>query len=134
MTEADDEALVREVTALLVPGEIELAGVVVHTDYGRDEEVAVYDATAAIGEIVAERAGASEWYVYSGNDEQAFASNQHQGLGLADDGFVWECQHIVRDGTFDIVVYYEADVDQDRLLADLEEEGFRVTGVASPDS
>ncbi len=134
MTEAEDEALERDVMALLAPGEIDLAGVIVHTDYGRDEEVDVYDATVTIGETVAQHAGVAEWYVYSGNDDPEFASNQHQGLRLADDGFVWECQHLVRDGTFDIVMYYEADVDQDRLLADLEDEGFRATGVASPDA
>lgn len=125
--------LVQRLEAFLEPGEIELAGIIVHTDFGRDEEIDVHEATVHIGDVIAGHAGVEDWYVYSGNDDPEFASNQHQGRVLEDDTFVWECQHLVRDGTFDIVMYYEASVDQGALVDTLETDGFRVTSVPSPD-
>ncbi len=133
MTEPNNEKLIREVRALLAPGDIELNGVIVHTAYDGDEELSVDDETLEIGDIVADHAGVTDWYVYSGNDDPEFSSNQHQGLRLADDGFVWECQHLLRAGTFDIVMYYESAIDQDGLIDDLEAAGYDVTGVAATD-
>ena len=129
MDDAVDEDLKRRTEALLEPGEIALNGAIVHTDLGSDDEPAMHDATLEVGSIIAEHAGEEEWYVYSGNDHPEFSSNQHQGLAVADDGFVWECQQLLREGSFDVVFYYEADVDQDALLSDVEEAGYRVTGV-----
>lgn len=123
--------LVQRVRALLAPGEIDLNGVIVHTPYGSDEEIEMFEATLAVGELIAECAGVDDWYVYSGNDDPAFSSNQHQGLCLADDEFVWECQQLLRDGTFDVVMYYEDSVDQSALVAGVEELGYDVTSVDS---
>lgn len=133
MTDAIDDDLYRRTKALLEPGEIELNGAIVHTGYGSDEEVQMMQATIDVGDVVAEHAGHDprDCYVYSGNDDTDFASNQHQGLTLADDEFVWECQQLLRDGEFDIVIYYEASADQEAILADVEEMGFDVIGVRS---
>jgi len=57
----------------------------------------------------------------AGNDDTNFSSNQFQGLTLDDEAFVWECQQLLRDGTFDLVFYYEANVDQEALADDLAE-------------
>ena len=91
---------------------------------GEGESTPGVDARSAIGPFVGD-----DWYVYSGNDDPEFASNQHQGLTLPEESFVWECQQILKDGTFDLVVYYEADVDQSALLRAIREAGYAVTGV-----
>ena len=126
--EADD--LYRQTEALLEPGEIDLAGAIVHTDLTGEEDVAMQRATVDVGGIVAEHAGVGdEWYVYSGNDDPEFAASQHQGLTLPDEEFVWECQQLLREGTFVLVFYYEADLDQAALLDDIRAAGYEVTGV-----
>lgn len=134
MTDPSTHDLKQRVEAFLEPGEITLAGIIVATPYGRDGEIELFDATLEIGELVANHVGVEDWYVYSGNDDPEFSSNQHQGLRLADDGFVWECQHLLRDSTFDIVMYYEATGDQDPLLDALDDAGYAVTGVPAPNT
>ncbi len=130
MTDAVDADLVQRTRALLEPGEIELNGAIVHTEIGSEDEALMHQATIDIGDIIAAAAGVAEdWYVYSGTDDSEFASNQHQGLTLADDSFVWECQQLLRDGTFDIVFYFEASLDHEAILTDMRDAGFRVTGV-----
>lgn len=132
MNDSDvDEDLYRRTRQLLEPGEIDLAGAIVHTDLESDEDIEMYQATVDIGEIIAEGAGydPEDTYVYSGSDDTDFASNQHQGLTLDDDKFVWECQQLLRNGTFDIVFYYEASADQEAILDGIREQGFEVTGV-----
>lgn len=120
----------RQTRALLEPGDIELLGAIVHTDFGADDEVDMHHATVDVGGVIAAHAGVPEdWYVHSGNDDPAFASNQHQGRTLAEDDFVWECQQLLIDGTFDLVFYYEAAVDQAALLDAIEAAGYAVTGV-----
>lgn len=76
--------------------------------------------TVELNDIIATHAGKGETYIEAGNDNTDFSSNQFQGLTLADESFVWECQQLLRDGTFDIVVYYEAGIDQDALAEDVE--------------
>lgn len=126
--EADD--LYRQTEALLEPGEIDLAGAIVHTDLTGEEDVEMQRATVEIGGIVAQHAGVGDdWYVYSGNDDPEFAASQHQGLTLPDEEFVWECQQLFRDGTFVLVFYYEADLDQAALLDAIRATGYEVTGV-----
>lgn len=130
MPDAVDHDLVQRTRALLDPGEIELNGAIVHTTIPSDAESRMHQATIDIGEIIAAAAGvADDWYVYSGTDDPEFASNQHQGLTLADDSFVWECQQLLRDGTFDLVFYYEAALDHEAILTDLQAADYRVTGV-----
>jgi len=131
MNEALDTELCRRTWQLLQPGNIDLDGLVVHTDYGGDEETRMHQATLEVGEIIASHAGhdPTGTYVYSGNDDTEFASNQHQGLTLDDDSFVWECQQLLRDGTFDVVFYFEADTDTRAILAAAREQGHDVTAV-----
>jgi hypothetical protein len=112
MTESVDEDLYRRTEALLRPGEIELNGAIVHTTYGGDEDLEMHELTVDINDVVAAHAEKGESYIYAGNDDTDFSSNQFQGLTLDGDEFVWECQQLLRNGTFDIVVYYEADADQ----------------------
>ncbi|MFC7239752.1 DUF5778 family protein [Saliphagus sp. GCM10025317] len=131
MANAIDEDLYQRTKALLEPGDIQLNGAVVHTEYGSDEDVQMMQATIDVGDIIAEHAGhePNDCFVYSGNDDPNFSSNQHQGLTLEDEEFVWECQQLLRQGTFDIVIYYEASADHEAILEDIEELGYDVTGV-----
>ncbi|MFB6309735.1 MAG: DUF5778 family protein [Salinirussus sp.] len=109
MTEAVDPDLYQRTWDLLQPGEIELDGLVVHTEMGGDQEPEMHRATVAVGDIIAEFAGydPDDTFVYSGTDDPEFASNQHQGRTLAEEAFVWECQQLLRDGRFDLVFYFE---------------------------
>jgi hypothetical protein len=126
-----DEDLYRRTKQLLEPGEVELNGAIVHTDFGGDEDIEMHQATVDVGEIVAEHAGhdRKDTFVYSGTDDSEFASNQHQGLTLDDEEFVWECQQLLREGSFDVVFYYEASADHEAILEDVRELGFEVTGI-----
>jgi len=131
MTEAVDESLRRRTWRLLQPGAVDLNGLVVHTDIESQDDIAMHEATVAVGEVIAERAGVdpSEQYVYSGVDDPEFASNQHQGRRIDDDEFVWECQQLLREGTYDVVFYYRAAADHGAVLAEAREAGYEVTGV-----
>ncbi len=120
MTEAIDSDLYERTKALLEPGDIELVGCVVHTTLSGQEDLELHELTVELNDIIATHAGKGETYIEAGNDNTDFSSNQFQGLTLADESFVWECQQLLRDGTFDIVVYYEAGIDQDALAEDVE--------------
>ena len=119
MSETVDADLYTRTKALLEPGDIELAGCIVHTTLGGEEDLEMHELTVAINEVIADRAGKGEAYIEAGNDDTNFSSNQFQGLTLDGEEFVWECQQLLRDGTFDLVFYYEASVDQEALAADL---------------
>ena len=119
MSETVDADLYTRTKALLEPGEIELVGCIVHTTLGGDEDLEMHELTVAINEVIADHADKGEAYIEAGNDDTSFSSNQFQGLTLDDEAFVWECQQLLRDGTFDLVFYYEAGVDQEALAADL---------------
>lgn len=129
MADVLDDELKRRTEQLLEPGEIELNGLIVHTE--SDDEVDMQQITLDVGDIIAEHAGhdPTETFVYSGNDDPEFASNQHQGLTLDDESFVWECQQLLREGSFDIVFYYEASADHEAIITDAETAGYDVTGV-----
>lgn len=129
MSGDQDKELIRETRALLEPGDIELHGVIVYTEYDRTEELAMHDAALTVGSIVAEHATAEDWYVYSGNDDPEFGMNQHQALTIDGDEFIWECQQLVRDGAFVIVFYYEASADHAAILTDIRDAGFTAEGV-----
>jgi len=131
MTEVLDADLRRRTWELLQPGEIELDGLVVHTTFDGSQETAMHQATVETGELIAEHAGHDprETFVYSGTDDPEFASNQHQGLTLEGESFVWECQQLLRDGSFDLVFYFEADTALRELLADARESGYDVSGI-----
>ncbi|MBX0323984.1 hypothetical protein EGH21_13175 [Halomicroarcula sp. F13] len=133
MSDADalDDDLYRRTKQLLEPGEIRLNGAVVHTEYDGSDEIEMMQATIDVGDDIAEGYGMdpSDTFVYSGSDDPEFASNQHQGLTLDDEAFVWECQQLLRDGSFDLVFYYEASADHEAILDAIEDRGFAVTGV-----
>jgi len=131
MADAIDEDLYRRTLALLEPGDIELVGVILHTELGTDSEPTLHQITLEAGDVIAEHAGfdPTDTYVHSGNDDPDFGLNQHQGLTLADDEFVWECQQLLREGTYDVVFYYEASADQEGIVEALREGGHRVTPV-----
>ncbi|EMA65485.1 DUF5778 family protein [Halorubrum kocurii] len=119
MSETVDSDLYTRTKALLEPGDIELAGCIVHTTLGGQEDLEMHELTVAINDVIAEHAGKGEAYIEAGNDDTNFSSNQFQGLTVDDEEFVWECQQLLRDGTFDLVFYYEATVDQEALADDL---------------
>ena len=116
MTDVYDEDLYRRTEALLEPGEIDLVGLIVHTDLTGDEDLEMQELTVDLNDVIADHAGKGESYIYAGNDDTNFASNQFQGLTLDDDEFVWECQQLLREGTFDLVFYYEASADQTAIV------------------
>jgi hypothetical protein len=116
MTDVYDDDLYRRTEALLEPGEIELVGLIVHTDLTGEEDLEMQELTVELNDVIADHAGKGESYIYAGNDDTEFASNQFQGLTLDDDEFVWECQQLLREGTFDLVFYYEADADQAAIV------------------
>ncbi|KPN29741.1 hypothetical protein SY89_00457 [Halolamina pelagica] len=120
MADAVDDDLYRRAKRLLEPGEIELEGSIVHTDLAGEEDLEMHELTVAINDVIAEYAEKGESYIYAGNDSEEFASNQFQGKTVADDEFVWECQQLLREGTFDLVFYYEAGVEQSSLADELE--------------
>ncbi|WP_435359466.1 DUF5778 family protein [Haloarchaeobius sp. DFWS5] len=131
MSETIDDDLKRRTKALLDPGEVQLNGAIVHTEFDGQEDVQMMQATLDTGDIIAEHAGhdPKDVFVHSGNDDPDFSSNQHQGLTIDGEEFVWECQQLLRNGSFDIVIYYEASADHEAILADIEDLGFDVTGV-----
>ncbi|WP_435119520.1 DUF5778 family protein [Halolamina sp. C58] len=120
MADAVDDDLYQRARRLLEPGEIELVGCIVHTSLEGEEDLEMHELTVAINDVIADHAGKGESYIYAGNDTDEFASNQFQGKTLADDEFVWECQQLLREGTFDLVFYYEAGVEQAALADDLD--------------
>ena len=129
MSETLDDELRRRTEALLEPGEIELQGLIVHTEYDSSEESMLHRATIEIGETIAKHAEADDTYVYSGTDDPDFGLNQHQGLTIEADEFVWECQQLLREGSYDVVFYYEASADHEAIVDELRAEGYTVTGV-----
>jgi hypothetical protein len=131
MADVIDGDLYRRARALLEPGEIELVGIILHTGLGTDAEPTLHQTTVEVGDLIAEHAGVepTDTYVYSGNDDPDFGLNQHQGLTVAEDEFVWECQQLLREGTYDVVFYYEAATDQEGLVDALRAAGHRVTPV-----
>lgn len=108
MTESGDHELYQQAVSLLGPGESELVGVVVHTDYKRTEEPAMNELMLELGERIADLLQDGEMYVYAGEDDDRFGAGQFHGRRLADDSIIWECQQLLRSGTFDLVFYWEA--------------------------
>ncbi|WP_336325955.1 DUF5778 family protein [Halovenus sp. HT40] len=129
MAEILDSELRRRTWKLLQPGEIELDGLVVQTEFDGSQEPEMHQATVEVGELIAEYTGYEprDTFVYSGTDDSEFASNQHQGLTLDDESFVWECQQLLRDGSFDIVFYFEAEADSTGLLDAVRAAGYDAT-------
>ena len=128
--EITDPELYAQAEALLEPGDIELNGLIVHTGLDTDAEATLHELTIEIGDIIAEHVVPDEdIYVYSGNDDPEFGLNQHQGLTLDGDEFVWECQQLRREGEFKVVFYYEKGPAQDALVADVRDAEYTVESV-----
>ena len=115
MSETLESDLYERTKALLEPGDIELVGCIVHTTLRGEDDLELQELTVAANDVIADHAGKGETYIEAGHDDTDFSSNQFQGRTLDDEAFVWECQQLLRDGTFDVVFYYEAGVDQDAL-------------------
>ncbi|UIO99516.1 DUF5778 family protein [Halobaculum sp. CBA1158] len=115
MSDTVDRDLYERTKALLEPGEIELLGMVVHTSLGGEEDLEMHELTVELNEEIADHADKGETYIHAGNEDTDFSSNQFQGRTVDDESFVWECQQLLRDGSFDLVFYYEAPVDQESL-------------------
>ena len=130
---AVDHDLYRRTRALLEPGEVELIGCIVHTDLAGDEDLEMQELVVEINEVIADHADAGETFIHAGNNDTDFSSNQFQGLTVDDEAFVWESQHLLRDGSFDLVFYYEAEADQEGIVADLQALGPDVTAVPDPE-
>lgn len=121
--------LVEQTRALLEPGDIELVGVIVHTEFNSRDELEMMDVTVEVGELIGEVVTDIPTYIYSGNDDPRFSTNQHQGLTIEGDDFVWECQQVLKDGTFDIVFYFEETQRLEEVLAGLDDHGYDYTPV-----
>jgi len=119
MSDPLDTDLYERTKALLEPGDIELVGCIVHTELSGQEDLEMHELTVAANDVIADHAGVGEAYIEAGNDDTDFASNQFQGRTLEDESFVWECQQLLREGTFDVVFYYEAGVEQPSLTETL---------------
>jgi len=78
MSETVDADLYTRTKALLEPGDIELAGCIVHTTLGGQEDLEMHELTVAINEVIADHAGKGESYIEAGNDDTNFSSNQFQ--------------------------------------------------------
>jgi hypothetical protein len=117
MSETLDEDLYKRTKALLEPGDIDLTGLIVNTDLSGQEDLEMQELTVAMNDVISEYAGKGESYIYAGNDDPNFASNQFQGLTLDDEEFVWECQQLLRQGTFDLVFYWESTADSEAIAA-----------------
>ncbi|ERH00304.1 MAG: hypothetical protein J07HN6_01922 [Halonotius sp. J07HN6] len=129
MSDVLEDDLYERTKALLDPGDIELVGLVIHTEFSSEEDLEMHELTVDCNDIIADHTDKGESYIYAGNDDPEFASNQFHGRTLDDDEFVWECQQLLRDGRFHLVFYYEATADHEGIIEALEDRGLSVTPV-----
>jgi hypothetical protein len=129
MADILDQDLYERTKALLEPGDIELVGVIVHTELSGEEDLEMQELTVDLNDVIADHTNKGESYIYAGNDDPEFASNQFHGRTLADDEFVWECQQLLRDGRFHLVFYYEATADHEGIIETIENRDLSVTPV-----
>ena len=130
MSKTGDVELYEQAVSLLRPGEDTLEGIVVHTELAQHEEQAMNKLMREVGETVAEHLTDGEVYIYAGDDDERFGAGQFHGRRLADDAVVWECQQLLREGTFDLVFYWEQSGEQGAIvdsLEDLENEVVAIT-------
>jgi len=129
MSDTLRDDLVRQTEQLLEPGEIQLNGVVVQTDIPSQDDIRMHELTVKLGDVIASHATDEETFVYSGVGDPEFSLNQHQGRTLDGEEFVWECQQLVRQHTFDVVFYYEASADHEAIVEEIREMGLDVISV-----
>lgn len=121
MSEPGDHELYQQAVSLLGPGESELVGIVVHTDYAPSEEPAMNELMLGIGERIADVLQDGEMYVYAGEDDDRFGAGQFHGRRLDDDAVIWECQQLLREHTFDLVFYWERTGKQGKIVTAVED-------------
>ncbi|GGL51283.1 DUF5778 family protein [Halocalculus aciditolerans] len=123
MSDAANEDLYQRAAALLEPGDIELHGAVIHTNLGPEEESMMHQVTLDAGDVISAHVAEEDTYIYSGNDDDRFGVNQHHGLTLSNDEFVWECQQLMRETKYDVVIYWEAtdDAEHRAIVSELAE-------------
>ena len=129
MSDVLEDDLYERTKALLEPGDIELVGLVIHTELSSEEDLEMHELTVDCNEIIADHTDKGESYIYAGNDDPEFASNQFHGRTLEDDEFVWECQQLLRDGRFHLVFYYEATADHAGIIEAIKARDLSVTPV-----
>lgn len=121
MAGTGDPELYQQAVSLLGPGEAELVGIVVHTEYPRSEEPAMNGLMLEIGERIADVLDDGEMYVYAGEDDDRFGAGQFHGRRLEDDAVIWECQQLLREDTFDLVFYWERAGEQGQVVTAVED-------------
>ncbi|MFW6385092.1 MAG: DUF5778 family protein [Halodesulfurarchaeum sp.] len=121
MSEDGDVELYEQAVSLLRPGEDRLVGVVVHTDIPQYAESGMNKLMREIGNRIASTLEAGETYIYAGEDDSRFGAGQFHGRRLVDDEVVWECQQLLRDGTFDLVFYWKDSGGHDAVVASLDD-------------
>ena len=129
MSDVLEDDLYERTKALLEPGDIELVGLVIHTELSSEEDLEMHELTVDCNEIIADHTDKGESYIYAGNDDPDFASNQFHGRTLDDDEFVWECQQLLRDGRFHLVFYFEAGADTTEVRDAVAADGYEATAV-----
>ena len=137
MAENGDADLYEQAVSLLRPGDEALEGIVVHTDLAQPQEQAMNKLMRRVGDELAAHLIDGETYIYAGEDDDRFGAGQFHGRRLEDDSFVWECQQLLRDGTFDLVFYWEESGEHGTIveaLGDLDHQVVAVTedGYVSP--
>lgn len=120
-TADSDVELYEQAVSLLEPGDSTLVGVVMHTGLARHAESAMNKLMRTAGDRIAAHLTEEDTYIYAGEDDDRFGVGQFHGRRLSDDGVVWECQQLVRDGTFDLVFYWEEAGEQAAIVADLDD-------------
>ncbi|MFB6112750.1 MAG: DUF5778 family protein [Halodesulfurarchaeum sp.] len=121
MSDNEDVELYEQAVALLEPGEKTLVGVVVHTDLRQQAEPAMNRLMRTIGDRIGEATDAGETYIYAGEDDERFGVGQFHGRRLEDDEVVWECQQLLREGTFDLVFYWEENGGLDDVVSGIDD-------------
>ncbi len=121
-TEHPDSDLYERTKRLIEPGETALDGLIVHTEIPGQQDMAMTELTITVGELIAEQVTDAETFVYSGTDDPKFASNQHQGRTIDEEDFVWECQQLLRNGSYDLIFYFKATPNLEAIVTAVEAE------------
>ena len=86
-----------------------------------------------VGDRIAAHLVEGDTYVYAGDDDEQFSAGQFQGQRLVDDEVVWECQQLLRDGTFDLVFYWERTAEDEAVASTLRELEYDVVWITEND-
>ncbi|MFB6095574.1 MAG: DUF5778 family protein [Halodesulfurarchaeum sp.] len=129
MSDPGDAELYESARSLLEPGERTLEGLVVHTALPGVQETEMNRAMRELGDVIAGELTDEEVVIDAGEDDDRFGVGQFQGVTLGDGTFVWECQQLLREGTFDLVFYWEATGSLDTIVDGVADRGFDVVPI-----